>query len=129
MYRSTLLSTAVACIISLTPSLATAETVDEQLRKLDAQGKLRVMEQTTDACDKNCPVTFTSTTDGDVVVQPGETKYFKIKPIDDYTRGGGYYWKCCGSQERSRMKGSVYIKVMRRANTGAFDQYWVTIDL
>jgi hypothetical protein len=114
---------------SFIPTSATAQTVDQLLRMLDAQGKLRVMKKTTDACDRICDLVFTSTTDGDVVVRPGETKYFKIDRIDDYTSSGGYYWICCKTKERSRIQGAVYIKVVRKADTGAFDQYWVTIEL
>jgi hypothetical protein len=132
MGRFALLSGVVACIIAIAPTVASAETVDEKIKKGEAAGTIKIVtkENTRDACDKSCDVTFTSTTDGDVVVKPGETKYFKRnKDIDDYTRSGGYYWKCCNSAERSRIRGSTYIKVVRKEDTGAFDQYWVEIEL
>ncbi len=107
------------------------ETVDDRIRRMEGAGEIAVItrEHTRDACSKVCAVTFTSTTDGDVVVMPGETKYFKIDKKDDYTRSGGYYWRCCDSPERSRIKGATYIKVVRNADTGAFDQYWVELEL
>lgn len=116
----------------LVPGVLRAETVDEKIKKGESSGIFRVVikEHTRDACDKACDVTFTSTTDGDVVVKPGETKYFmRNKDVDDYTRSGGYYWKCCNTAEQSRISGSTYIKVVRKADTGAIDQYYVELVL
>lgn len=129
MIRSSL-SAAIAVLV-LGCGAAGAQTVDARIRRMEAAGDIRIVvkEETRDACDRNCDVTFTSTTDGDVVVRPGETKYFKIDKRDDYTRSGGYYWKCCGTGERSRIKGATYIKVVRRTDTGAFTQYWVDLEL
>jgi hypothetical protein len=131
MNRTGIVSVLAACVLALTPRAASAETVDERIKRMEAAGELRVVvkERTTDACDKSCVVTFTSTTDGNVEVRPGETKYFKIDKRNDYTKSGGYYWKCCNSLERSRIRGATYIKVVRRADTGAFDQYWVEIEI
>lgn len=131
MYCLTLVVAISACMAGPLPSNQRAETVDQRIRRMEAAGEVTITtrEHTRDACSRTCDVTFTSTTDGDVVVRPGETKYFKIRKSDDYTRSGGYYWKCCTSDERSRIKGSTYIKVVRKADTGAFDQYWVEIEL
>jgi hypothetical protein len=107
-------------------------TVDERIRQGEADGTIRVLikEHTRDACDKSHIVTFTSTTDGAVALKPGETKYFKRnKDVDDYTHSGGYYWKCGSERERSRIPNSTYIKVVRKEDTGAFDQYWVELEL
>lgn len=131
MNRLVLVPVAV-CLLVLIPRPAPAETVDQKIKRMEAAGAINIItkEKTTDACDKSNDVVFTSTTDGDVVVKPGETKYFKIdKDKDEYTRSGGYYWKCGNSPERSRIKGATYIKVIRKADTGAFDQYWVEIEL
>lgn len=127
MIRSICLTLTAMCFCSA----AIAETVDAKITKGEANGtiKINTKEHTRDACDKSCDVTFTSTTDGEVVVKPGETKYFKIRKSDDYTRSGGYYWKCCNSAERSRIKGATYIKVVRKEDTGAFDQYWIELEL
>jgi hypothetical protein len=117
-------------VISAVPGVATAETVDSFIKRKVAAGEFNVVikEHTRDACDKSCNVTFTSTTDGNVVVRPGETKYFRRnKDIDDYTRSGGYYWKCCNTDERSRIRDSTFIMVVRKEDTGAFDQFWVEL--
>lgn len=122
----------IVCALVAMNGMFSQTTVDARLKKKEADGVIRIItrEHTRDACDKSCDVTFTSTTDGNVVVRPGETKYFKIhKDMDDYTRSGGYYWKCCNTAERSRISGATYIKVVRKADTGAFDQYWVEIEL
>ena len=107
------------------------ETVDERIKRMEAAGEITIVtkEKTTDACDKSCDVTFTTTTDSDVVVKAGETKYFKIDKTDDYTKDGGFRWKCCNSSEKSRIKGSTYIKIVRKSDTGAFDSYWVELEL
>jgi len=122
------LATTVMMLAAMT---AVAGTVDEKIKKGEADGTIEITTKgnTHDACDKGCDVTFTSTTDGDVVVKPGETKYFEINKTDDFTRDGGFQWKCCGSSERSRIKGATYIKVVRKEDTGAFEEFWVEIKL
>jgi hypothetical protein len=108
-----------------------AETVDEKIKKQIAAGAIEVKTQdhTRDACDRGNNITITSTTDGDVVLKPGEEKYFKIdKDKDDYTRSGGWYWKCGNTPEKARIKGATYIKAIRKEN-GVVDWYWVLVEL
>jgi hypothetical protein len=104
---------------------AGAGTVDQWFKQ--HPNNFRVVDQTTDACDKNDKLTFTSTTDGNVVVAPGQTKFIRIKPTDDYTREGGYYWKCGTSNEKSRLNDALYVEVQRKSQTGAFEQSHVEI--
>ncbi len=131
MHQFTLTVGLAAIFIGLSAVTASAETVDARIKRMEAAGEITIStkEKTTDACDKSCDVTFTTTTDGNVVVKPGETKYFKINKTDDYTRDGGFRWNCCNTGEKSRIKGSTYIKIVRKADTGAFDSYWVEVEL
>src|SRR5260370_32602325 len=99
---------AVLCLLTV-PTLAQAETVDEVFRRKDADGKLEVSGHTRDACDRANDITITSATDGPIRVKPGETKYFKIKQVDDYTKSGGWRWRCGNSEERARISGAVYV--------------------
>lgn len=122
------LATVACCGLLLTLiAPANAGTVDQWFKQHPSD--FRVIDQTTDACDKNNRVTFTSTTDGNVVVAPGETKFFRIKSTDDYTREGGYYWKCDTSNEQSRLNDALYVEVQRKFQTGAFEQSHIEIVL
>jgi len=115
------------------------ETVDEKLKRMEANNDITIVTKghTHDGCNKPANLTFTSTTDGDVVVKLGETKYFKIdkekyankdKDKDAYVKDGGFFWKCGDSEEKSRIKGATYIKIVRTTE-GEFDSYWVEIEL
>ena len=71
--------------------------------------------------------------DGDISIKPGQTRYFCI-PEDDsnadkaeWIRSGGWYWHCGGSEERSRMAGSKYIKAVRY-DDGSVRFFKVAID-
>ncbi|MEK6282633.1 MAG: hypothetical protein AABN95_19915 [Acidobacteriota bacterium] len=99
-------------------------TVDEQFKEI-GEGHIKVLSHTRDSCDKENHITITSTTDGDVVLIPGDTKYFKIKKFDGYTKSGGWYWKCGNTPEQSRIKGgSGVVKAIRKSN-GVVDWYTV----
>lgn len=126
--KNILLSTALLAI----HSPAIADTVDERFKKLDPN-KISIDEQTSDSCRfegaKVQRVLITSTTDGEIELKPGETKYFRIKKIGDWTRSGGWYFKCEGSDEQARMKGAEYVKAVRSAETGEVTWYRVTPDI
>jgi hypothetical protein len=114
--------------MSFGPSIVFA-TEDDEIKKGLANGKVivKIGERTRDACDRANNITITSTTDGDVILKPGEEKYFQIKKTDDYTMSGGWYWKCGNSLERSRIKGATHIKAVR-SERGVTDWYVVTIE-
>jgi hypothetical protein len=116
---------ALVVLLSANP-VARAETIDERFKKL-GENKLEVGDHTRDACDRANVVTITSTTDGDIQLRPGETKYFEIdKKKDGYTQSGGWYWKCGNSEEKARIRGATYIKAVRKEN-GVIDWYSVTL--
>jgi hypothetical protein len=106
-------------------------TVDKQFKEI-GEGNIRIIHHTRDACDEENDITITSTTDGDVVLRPGTTKYFKIKQFDSYTKRGGWYWECGTTPEQSCIAGAskeyqgktVFIKAIRKAN-GVVDWYTV----
>jgi hypothetical protein len=102
-------------------------TVDERFKQL-GEDRIRLLNHTRDACDLENLVTITSTTDGNVELLPGETKYFRIRKFDSYTKSGGWYWKCGNSDEQSRIEnasqGLTAIKAMR-TQRGVIDWYWV----
>src|SRR5262245_4781917 len=121
----------LAWVVALAPSVASAETVDEKIKKQLRAGAIdiKIGEHTRDACDRRNNITVVAATDKDVVIKPGETKYFKInKDKGDYERSGGWYWMCGGSRERARIKGAIYIKAVRKEN-GVTDWYSVAIEL
>ncbi len=102
-------------VAAVTSSSARAETVDEKIKKAEASDLIKIVTQdhTRDACDRGNNITITSTTDGDVVLKPGETKYFMIdKDKGDYERSGGWKWNCGATPERARIKGATYIKAV-----------------
>lgn len=127
MMRVGLIMGVLACFFAIGPSSLQAETVDEKFKKLKPD-QIKVKDHTRDACDKADDITVTSTTDGNVVIKPGDTKYFKIKKDDDYTRSGGFYFKCGGTGERARLKGATYIKAVR-LDSGPVDWYRVEIEI
>ena len=106
-------------------------TVDKKFKKL-GEDNIEVFNHTRDACDRENDITITSTTDGDVTLLPGQTKYFQIKKFDGYTKSGGWYWKCGNTPEQSRLGGAsgkvvdkpVVIKAIRKLN-GVVDWYSV----
>ena len=106
-------------------------TIDAQFKKL-GEDNIKIMSHTRDSCDKENLITVTSTTDGDVLLNPGQTKYFQIRRFDSYTKSGGWYWKCGNTPEQSRIKGasedflgrSIVIKAIRKSN-GVIDWYTV----
>ena len=106
------------------------ETMDQKIRRQIVHGDIdvKIQEQTRDPCDRGDLVTITSTTDGDVVLRPGEEKYFKIdKDKDKYTGSGGWYFKCGSTPEKARIKGASIIRATRKEN-GVIDWYWVLIE-
>lgn len=109
-----------------TPSTTVAQTIDEKFKSV-GEDRIQIEEHTRDSCDIACDVVITTTTDGDVFLKPGKTKYFQIDKVDEYTRSGGWRWKCCKSPEQSRIRGATYIKAVRKNDTGAIDWYWVTL--
>jgi hypothetical protein len=113
----------VLAVLSFTAPQAAAQTVDEEFKQL-GEDAIEIIDHTRDACDKDDLVRITSTTDGSVTLRPGQVRYFRIRDIDDYTRSGGWYWRCGGSEERARIKGANYIKSIRKAN-GVIDWYKV----
>ena len=79
------------------PSQAAAqakkETMDQKIKRQIAAGDInvKIQDQTRDACDRGNDVTITSSTAGDVVLKPGEEKFFKIVKVnDEFTRSGGF---------------------------------------
>jgi len=107
-------------------SAQTANEISDKIAQDDAKGRVSVISNTTDACDKNNDLKF-ETAYGDLIVKAGETKYFKVRKDDDYGRSGGYKWHCAGSNDKSRLDGALYIKVVRKADTGAFQQFKIDI--
>jgi hypothetical protein len=91
-------------------------TVDKEFKQL-GEDKIKVLDHTRDSCDRENTVTITSTTDGDVELLPGETRYFRIKKFDSYTKSGGWYWLCGNTEEQSRIQnasqGKTVVKAMR----------------
>jgi hypothetical protein len=109
----------------LLPTASEAQTIDRKFKEFGEQ-RIRVREHTRDACSRECRITVTSTTDGNVIITPGETKFFQISESDGYNLQGGWYWKCCQTEERSRINGARYIKAIRNADTGAIE--WYSVD-
>jgi hypothetical protein len=103
-------------------------TVDAEFKQL-GEDHIRILNHTRDSCDKENLVTITSTTDGDVELLPGLTRYFRIKKFDGYTKSGGWYWKCGNTEEQSRItwgsQRGVYIKAVRTGR-GVIDWYSVS---
>ena len=101
-------------------------TIDAEFKKL-GEDKIRILSHTRDSCDKENTVTITSTTDGDVELLPSETRYFRIKKFDSYTKSGGWYWKCGNTDEQSRIpsasQGKSVVKAIRTSR-GVIDWYW-----
>src|SRR5262249_14339925 len=106
------------------PIFAQTPKVDDDFRQKDAAGRLEVLDHTRDACDRANDITITSATDGPMKVRPNETRYFKIRQVDAYTKSGGWRWRCGNSEERARISGAVYVKVVRNAR-GVIDWYSV----
>jgi hypothetical protein len=79
---------------------------------------------TRDACDRAQDIVITSTTEGNLILRRGETKFFRIREQDDYTRSGGWYWKCGNSLERARIRDAKFIKAVRN-DRGVTDWYEV----
>lgn len=101
-----------------------AQTLDQLLN--DKALIMVEVERTRDACDRSNDITITSALGGNVVVRKSETRLFEIdRNKDDYTRSGGWYWKCGESLERSRIRGARYIKVIRNER-GLTD--WICIE-
>ena len=93
-------------------------TVDEKFKKL-GNNEIEVLDHTRDACDKSHIVRIFCT-DGNVVLKPKETRYFKTRRTD-----GSWNWTCVSTVlERARISGAVYIKAVRKAN-GVIDWYKV----
>jgi hypothetical protein len=103
-------------------------TVDEEFMQL-GEDHIDILNHTRDSCDKENLVTITSTTDGDVELHPGRTRYFRIRKFDSYTKSGGWYWKCGNTDEQSRItwgsQRGVYIKAVRTGG-GVIDWYSVS---
>ena len=101
-------------------------TIDEEFKKL-GEDKIRILDHTRDSCDMENLVTITSTTDGDVELLPSDTRYFRIRKFDSYTKSGGWYWKCGNSDEQSRIQnasqGKTVVKAIRTSR-GVIDWYW-----
>lgn len=130
MKRYALLASLVLSAVAVGPSITFAQqkTEDETIRK-NLEGKRfieKIGEHTRDSCDRANDLVITSTTDGDVVLRPGDTKYFRIRDQDAYTRSGGWYWKCGNALEKARIKGATLIKAVR-SERGVTDWYSVTI--
>jgi hypothetical protein len=103
-------------------------TVDKKLKKL-GEDNMEILEHTRDACDQEDDITITSTTDGDVSLLPGQTKYFDVKRFDSFTKSGGWYWKCGNTPEKSRLPikhNRTFVKAIRKKN-GVVDWYTVGI--
>lgn len=117
-----------AFLLTLQPSVAqptpTWKTIDAQYREADNKQPFKVLESTRDACSRTNVVTVTSAVGGACEIRPGETKYFVIHARDEYTRSGGWYWRCGTSEEQSRLRGAAAIKVVRDAR-GVTDWYSV----
>ncbi len=117
----------VFAILLLFGTTGRAQTVNERFKKL-GMDHIQIEDHTRDACDRGNDITITTTTDGKVVLKPGETKFFEIKKDDQYTRSGGWVFYCGNSEERARIRGSTYIMAVRK-NNGVVDWFWVTIKL
>src|SRR5262245_26117179 len=118
----------IVCALGIGSSFAFANE-DDDIKRGVANGRLivKIGERTRGAWDPANNITITSTTDGNVILKPGEEKYFRIKQDDDYTRSGGWYWKCGNSLEKSRIRGATHIKAVR-SDRGVTDWYAVTIE-
>lgn len=93
-------------------------TVDEEFKKL-GKNEIEVLDHTRDACDKSHIVRILST-DGNVLLKPKETRYFKTANKD-----GSWNWICVSNvRERARISGAIFIKAVRKAN-GVIDWYKV----
>ena len=102
-------------------------TVDQQFKQL-GEDNIVIEAHTRDSCDADDLITINSTTDGDVELLPGRTRYFRIRRFDSYTKSGGWYWKCGNTPEKSRIKlASINNKVIKavRAEGGVVDWYRV----
>lgn len=103
-------------------------TVDQEFKQL-GEDHIRILNHTRDSCDKDDFITITSTTDGDVELLPGLTRYFRIKKFDSYTKSGGWYWKCGNTEEKSCIKWAsergIFIKAVR-TGSGVVDWYSVS---
>jgi hypothetical protein len=104
-------------------SQAYAGTVDQEFKSA-GEDSIDIIDHTRESCDKGDNVTVMSTTDGGVILKPKRTKYFRIDDSDNYTKSGGWYWKCGNTPERSRISGANVIKAIRKAN-GVIDWYSV----
>jgi hypothetical protein len=128
MNRCALLVVGVVFTLAVCPSGASAQTENDRIKDGIANGRLVVIEgeHTRDACDRSNNITITSTTDGDVILRPGDVKYFRISRKDAFTRSGGWYWKCDNSLEKARLRGATIIKAVR-SEKGVTDWYAVTV--
>lgn len=104
-----------ACLLLLLGAEPT--TVDAQIRQGVQDGTLTVTEvrgqRTQEVCNRAKNVTILSTTDGEVALGKDETKYFRIKPVDPFTKAGGWYWKCGTSLQWTILEGSEVVKAVR----------------
>lgn len=102
-------------------------TVDKEFKQL-GEDNITILNHTRDSCDKEDLITITSTTDGNVELLPGQTRYFRIKKFDSYTKSGGWYWKCGNTEERSCItygsERGIVVKAVR-SGRGVVDWYSV----
>ena len=101
-------------------------TVDELFKNPPPGRRIQVHDHTRDACDREHIVSIKSATDGDIRLEPGDTKFFKIRDRDNYERSGGFYRNCGDSDERARIDRADYIQAIRKDN-GVIDWFWVSI--
>lgn len=79
-----------------------------------------------DYSDPNKELVVMYTVDGDVTVKPNETKYFEIDANhDDYTKSGGWYWRCDKKVEKTRINGASLVRVIRTGNANEWS--WVEL--
>src|ERR1700745_3110872 len=62
----------------------------EFFKNLRPGWRLQVHDHTRDACDREHIVTIKSATDGGIRLEPGDTKFCKIRDRYNYERSGGF---------------------------------------
>ena len=95
-------------------------TVDDEFKSLN-KSDIEVLDHTRDACDKEHTVRIVSATDPHLILEPGQTRYFKLRKLG---RSGQWHWLCGDQPEQARLSGATYIKAVRKAN-GVIDWYKV----
>jgi hypothetical protein len=116
----------VAILLSVMPSIASAETVDEKFKRIekDPTFKIIVNDNAEDEC-RNCNdvITIQTKGDGKIPLKCGEHVYFENPNSNEK-----WTWWCGGSEQKARIKGSTYIRATR-APTGKVTWEWVQIGL